>query len=157
MIHLLISIWKMLDWQHSLFHSFHNLAVTEGQPLFCSSNHIHVFCWVAAAASAVSVAVTVLCCYNFHSNVLHHLLLIPRALYYNSQCFDVCHSTDVVLVLIFILRLFILFWLRFCIVSLFFLSYLLYSFYDTRLNCRLHFFLYPFFQFSSRFGVSLFL
>lgn len=65
MIHLLISIWKMLDWQHSLFHSFHNLAVTEGQPLFCSSNHIHVFCWVAAAAAAaaapaVSVAVTVL-------------------------------------------------------------------------------------------------
>lgn len=64
MIHLLISIWKMLDWQHSLFHSFHNLAVTEGQPLFCSSNHIHVFCWVAAAAvaaaPAVSVAVTVL-------------------------------------------------------------------------------------------------
>lgn len=125
MIHLLISIWKMLDWQHSLFHSFHNLAVTEGQPLFCSSNHIHVFRWVAAA-SAVSVAVTVLCCYNFHSNVLHHLLLIPRALYYNSQCFDVRHSTDVVLVLIFILRLFILFWLRFCIVSLFFLSRICY-------------------------------
>lgn len=88
-----------------------------------------------------------LCCYNFHSNVLHHLLLIPRALCYNTQCFDSRHSTDVVLVLIFILRLFILFWLRFCIVSLFFLVFVIFVlWYKIELSSTLFFlFILPIF------------
>lgn len=128
----------MLDWQHSLFHSFHNLAVTEGQPLFCSSNHIHVFCWVAAAA-AVSVAVTVLLQLSFEC-ITPLIIDTARALlqlsvFWCSPFYRCCFGADFYFTFIHFILTTLLHSVLF-----FFLGFLLYSFYDTRLNCRLHFF-----------------
>lgn len=159
MIHLLISIWKMLDWQHSLFHSFHNLAVTEGQPLFCSSNHIHVFCWVAAAAvaaaPAVSVAVTVLLQLSFEC-ITPLIIDTARALlqlsvFWCSPFYRCCFGAD-----------FYFTFIHFILTTLlhsvsFFFSRICYIRFTIQDWIVVYIFFYSFSQFSSRFGVSLFL